>query len=114
MNIIFGNWQEEIVYDNHGCPCRTDYRTTFTIDGVRFTAETNDLLRHIDVYHNASYVVTVYNYEKPITTDTAAKLIKAELRNNPHFQRAVKEQVFARLAKLNETLCQELLTSGDD
>lgn len=114
MNIIFGNWQEEIIYDNHGCPCRTDYRATFTIDGVRFIAETSDLLRHLDVYHNTSYVTTIYNYEKPITPNAVEKLIKSELNNNTHLQRAVKEKVFDRLAKLNETLVQQLLANGED
>ena len=59
MNIIFDNWQKKIVYDNHGCPCRTGYRTTFTIGGVQFSAETSDLLQDVYVYHNNRHVVTI-------------------------------------------------------
>ena len=113
MNIIFNCWQEEIIYDNHGCPCGTKFRTTFTIGGVQFSAEFDDLSRAVYVCYGIRLVVTVYHDTK-LTTYTAEELITAELSNNSCFQKFVKEKMFERLGNLSRSLYEKLLADTHD
>lgn len=115
MNINFGNWQEEVIYDDHGghYPCRTDYLTTFTIGGVRFSAVFSDTIRNIYVYHNNHHVVTIYNDNK-LTTDKAEELIKAEFNKESYSKIYAKEKMFAHLGELNKSLYQKLLAETGD
>lgn len=113
MNIVFNCWQEEIIYDDHGCPCVTQFRTTFTIGGVQFSAEFYDLSRAVRVYHNIQLVVTVYHDTK-LTTYTAEELIKAELHNNSYFQKFARDKMFERLGNLNRSLYEKLLGDAYD
>lgn len=77
MNIIFGNWREEIVCDDHGHPCRTDYSVVFMIGRVKFTADFNDFSRSVDVYQNYRHVMTIYSDDR-MNTEKAEQLIKAD------------------------------------
>ena len=116
MNINFGKWQEEVIYNDHGghYPCRTDYLTTFTIGGVRFYAAVfSDTNRNIYVYHNNHHVVTIYTDNK-LTTDKAEELIKAEFNKESYSKIYAKEKQRDQLNNLKESLYQKLLAEAGD
>lgn len=116
MNINFGKWQKEVIYDDHGghYPCRTDYRTVLMIDGVKCTASFSDFSFAVYVYHNNHHFVSIYDDTHIKNTDKAEALIKAEFSKNAELISYAKEKISPRISKLKESLYQKLLDEAGD
>lgn len=111
---IWGNWRGETVLGNNGCPCLTEYSTTFKIDNVQFDAQFSDLSAVVYVYHDNRRVVKIDSKKIMITPDEAEKLIETELCKNSYFQDFVKQTLLGKLEFLKETLCQKLLANSEN
>lgn len=81
MMILFEPWREEIVYDNHGCPSRTDYYSTANAEGVKFTVQYTDTTRTIYIYHNYHFIMAIRGVKKTSTADYE-KIIEEQFATN--------------------------------
>lgn len=94
MRIKFFQFEKELVRDNHGCPCRTDYRMKFTVGKILFTAESTDFLNYIEIYRGGNLVMEIpVHKEKP---------------HNPQMWHRSIEQAFADGNSLLGDTCEKV------
>lgn len=94
----FEPWQEQSIYDNHGCPTATVYKANFTTNGLRFTAEFQNVCTTIHILWGLELVATIRG-ERSTSTHTAERIIKNSFGSNPdikafmqrHYERLVQE-----------------------
>ena len=109
--IIFEPWREEVIRDNHGCPCRTDYLTTFKVGGVNFSALFANLARVVDIYHGYHHVTGV-RVDKRSTAEVE-KLIKAEFAKDGALKEYWQKAQAEYLKQVGEKLLHEVLSNDD-
>lgn len=116
MNIIFGKWQEEVIYDDHGghYPCRTDYQAVLMIDGVKCTASFSDPGIVVRIYCNNRELVDLYADYSLKNTDKAEKFIKSAFSKHTDLQSFINEKLFPHISELKESLYQNLLAEAGD
>lgn len=59
MRIKFFQFEQELVRDNHGCPCCINYRMKFTVDNCPFNAQSTDFSNYIDIYRKGNLVAEI-------------------------------------------------------
>lgn len=95
MRIKFFRFEQELVLDNHGCPCRTDYRMKFTVDNCPFNAQSNDFSDYIDIYRDGNLVMEIH--------------VQGEKPHNPQmWHRHIKKTFEAAKAAINGSSCEKV------
>ena len=110
MKIIFEPWREEVICDNHGCPCRTDYLTTFKVGGVQFVAQCTNHLCDVDIYHEYHHVTNISG-NKNLTYVGVEKLIEAEFVKESPLKDYWREVQKEYLKQVGEKLLHEGLNN---
>ena len=113
MNFEFKLPKEEKVYDNHGCPCRTDYEINFKVDNIDFTAKYADTFRNIDLLHENELITdkiyrgSVYNIEQ------LYQVIQDAFKEDEIVKEAFHKLKGNTLEELKENFCKNLLNECD-
>ena len=115
MSIKFFRFEQELVRDNHGCPCRTDYRMKFTVDNFPFNAESNDFSDHIYIYRGGELVTEIpVQGEKPHNPQAWHQHIeKAFEANNSFLQKKVCDIKGGTCEKVANGIVENLMTDPD-
>lgn len=109
MEIIFEPWREEIIRDNHGCPCRTDYYSTAGVGGVKYSVQYFDTKRCIHIYHGYYPPVNIYG-DKDLTTNEIEKIVAEEFAKDGTLKDYWRKAQAEYLKQVGEKLLHERLS----